>query len=204
MHSLRISSDGNVQTVDVIYPASPILYYLNGALLRYILNPLVDYMSSGLWPQTYSCHDIGSSYPNAAGHNDGGGELMPVEESANMLIMIGMYLQNQGSATDGKSWATSHYSLFRQWAEYLVANALFPANQLTTDDFAGPIANASNLALKGILAIGEMGRIANFVGKTGDALHYSSVAQSYIATWNQVAKDPSGQFINLAYGDTGS
>lgn len=67
--------------MDVIYPATPILYYLNGDLMRYILNPLVDYMASGLWPQSYSCHDLGASYPNAAGHNDGGGELMPVEES---------------------------------------------------------------------------------------------------------------------------
>ncbi|KAK7035760.1 ricin B-type lectin domain-containing protein [Favolaschia claudopus] len=200
----EISSDGNMQTSDVLYPAAPILYYLNGDLLRYTLNPLVDYMSSGLWPQQYACHDIGSSYPNANGHNDGGGELMPVEESANMLIMIGMYLQNPSSSSDAQSWASSHYSLFREWAEYLVTNTLFPANQLTTDDFAGPITNATNLALKGILAIGEMGRIANFAGRPGDALHYTSVAQQYIATWSQFAKDPSSQYLNLAYGSGGT
>ncbi|KAF7306294.1 Ricin B-type lectin domain-containing protein [Mycena indigotica] len=200
----EISSDGNMQTVDVIYPAAPVLYYLNGDLLRHILNPLVNYMSSGLWPQSYSAHDLGSSYPNANGHNDGGGELMPVEESANMLILVGMYLQNPSSQSDAKAWATSHYSLFRGWAEFLVSHTLYPDNQLTTDDFAGPISNATNLALKGIIGIGEMGRIANFVGKTGDALHYSSVAQQYSTTWNAVSKDPSGQYLNLAYGDTNS
>ncbi|OZJ01499.1 hypothetical protein BZG36_05573, partial [Bifiguratus adelaidae] len=200
----EISSDGNIQTVDVVYPSSPIHYYLNGDLIRWILNPLVDYMASGLWPQTYACHDLGPSYPNANGHNDGGGELMPVEESANMLLMIGMYLQNPSNPSDAKSWASSHYSLFKQWPDYLVGNALYPANQLTTDDFAGPIANASNLALKGILAIGEMGRIANLVGQQTDAYHYTSTAGSYIQTWNQVSMDPSGQYLNLAYGDSGS
>nr|GAT61417.1 predicted protein [Mycena chlorophos] len=177
----EISSDGNVQTVDVIYPAIPVLYYLNGDLVRYILNPLMDYMESGLWPQTYSCHDLGASYPNAAGHNDGGGELMPVEESANMLIMTGLYLQNPSSSSDAKSWASSHYSLFRQWTEYLVANTLYPDNQLTTDDFAGSV--ASFLSCEHLLI---------------------SVAQQYISTWNTVAMDPSGDFINLAYGDGGS
>ncbi|OZJ05002.1 hypothetical protein BZG36_02118 [Bifiguratus adelaidae] len=200
----EISSDGNMNTVDVTYPAAPILYYLNPEYLRYILNPLVDYMDSGLWPQQYSCHDVGAHYPNATGHNDGGGEPMPVEESANMLIMIGMYLQSSKDSAGAKAWATEHYALFKQWTDYLVANALFPGNQLTTDDFFGDIANSTNLALKGILAIGEMGRIANLVGNAGDASNYTTIAEKYITTWNQSAIDPSGKFINLEYGMTGS
>ncbi|KAF7306293.1 Ricin B-type lectin domain-containing protein [Mycena indigotica] len=198
----EISSNGNMQTVDVIYPAAPILYYLNGDLIRLILNPHINYMSSGLWPRSYATHDLGSSYPNADGHNDGGGEEMPVEESANMLILVGMYLQNPTSQSDAKAWATTHYNLFRGWAEFLVANTLYPDHQLTTDDFAGPISNATNLALKGIIGLGEMGRIANFVGKTGDALRYSSVAKQYTATWDAVSRDASGQYLNLAYGNT--
>ncbi|KAJ1547519.1 hypothetical protein HK405_005641, partial [Cladochytrium tenue] len=197
----EISSDGNVQTVDVVYPASPILYYLNPDYLRYIMNPLVDYMSSGLWPQSYSCHDIGSSYPNADGHNDGGGEYMPVEESANMLLMIAMYAQSNPSAA--ATWITSHYSLFRQWADYLVEYGLYPENQLTTDDFAGWIANSTNLALKATLGVGAMGRISNLVGRTGDAIHYTSTAQSFIQTVVSVATDPSGAYLDLAYGDSG-
>ncbi|CAG7720890.1 unnamed protein product, partial [Allacma fusca] len=37
----------------------------------------------------YSIHDIGFNFPNATGHDDGNEEDMPVEESANMLLMVG-------------------------------------------------------------------------------------------------------------------
>jgi hypothetical protein len=69
----EISSDGNVQTVDVVFPAMPIFLYLNPKLVKYLLEPLYENQESGKFPQTYSIHDVGANYPRATGHPDGGG-----------------------------------------------------------------------------------------------------------------------------------
>jgi len=76
----EISSDGNVQTVDVIFPFHPILLYTEPALLKLLLDPLFENQESGQYPNTYSMHDLGSSYPNATGHRDGSDEKQPLEE----------------------------------------------------------------------------------------------------------------------------
>lgn len=199
----EISSDGNVSTVDVIYPSMPVFYYTNSYLLSLLLAPVLAYTESGHWPQTYCVHDLGSSYPNASGHNDGGGENMPVEETANMLLMAGAYLETL-SASAASSYANAHYTIFKQWADYLVGNALDPGNQNQTDDFTGFIAHSSNLALKGILAIGAMGQIAGYAGKTSDASSYSSTASSYISQWFTKSQDSSGQHLKLAYDQDGT
>lgn len=194
----EISSDGNVSTVDVIYPSFPVFYYTNPYLLRLLLEPVLTYTESGNWPQTFCVHDLGSSYPNATAHNDGGGENMPVEETANMLLMAAAYLQTLTS-DEASSYASTHYPTFHQWAEYLVGNALDPGYQNQTDDFTGFIAHSSNLALKGILAIGAMGQIAGYAGNSTDAAHYSSTASSYISQWVTNSQDSSGQHLKLAY-----
>ena len=45
----------------------------------YLLDALYRYQESGLYPNKWSIHDMGSSYPKALGHNDGNDERMPVE-----------------------------------------------------------------------------------------------------------------------------
>lgn len=67
----EISSNGNMQTVDVMYPATPLFYYLNVDYLKYLLEPLFYEMEGGFWPQPFSIHDIGTHYPNATGHENG-------------------------------------------------------------------------------------------------------------------------------------
>ena len=89
----EISSDGNTQTIDVIFPAFPFFLYTNPRWLAYLLEPLLEHMLSGQYPNKYAMHDIGSSYPNATGHPDGNDEYMPVEECGNILIM-GLALAN--------------------------------------------------------------------------------------------------------------
>src|SRR5581483_12380945 len=101
---------------------------------------------------------------------------MPVEESANMLIMSAAYLARTGAAA-AKSFASQHYPILKQWADYLVANALDPGYQNQTDDFTGFIAHSSNLALKGILAIGAMAQIATAAGNPSDSSHYGGTAR---------------------------
>ncbi|ATL66691.1 hypothetical protein CRH09_11195 [Nocardia terpenica] len=199
----EISSDGNVSTVDVIYPASPVFLYLGPNYLRLLLDPLLDYVRAGHWPQPFAPHDLGASYPNATGHNDGGGENMPVEESANLLIMsaalIGRLPADQTTAL-----LTEYYPVLRGWAEYLVPNALDPGLQNQTDDFAGPIAHCSNLALKGILGLGAMSLIAQAVSNTEDRTRYDSLARDYITQWATRSQDPTGPHLQLAYDDPGT
>nr|OQO30009.1 hypothetical protein B0A51_01907 [Rachicladosporium sp. CCFEE 5018] len=47
----EISSDGNVQTVDVIFPFHPIAIYLNPSILKYLLDPLFIQQEAGNFPQ---------------------------------------------------------------------------------------------------------------------------------------------------------
>jgi hypothetical protein len=46
----EISSDGNMNTVDVIYPAFPFFLYTNPRWLAYLLEPLIEHQLSGQYP----------------------------------------------------------------------------------------------------------------------------------------------------------
>jgi hypothetical protein len=199
----EISSDGNVSTLDVTYPAFPAYLYLSPAYLRLLLEPVLDYAERGGWPKAFAEHDIGSSYPNASGHNDGNEEDMPVEESANALIMAAAVIQRLPAA-DAASFAKAHYTILRQWAEYLAGNALDPGNQNQTDDFTGFIAHSANLALKGIVGIGAMGVVAAANGNSADAAHYATLSRGYISQWTSLAEDSSGAHLKLAYDQDGT
>jgi len=69
----EISSDGNIQTVDVLFPAMPIFLYSNPILVKYLLDPLFENQEARKFPQTYSMHDLGPNYPRAVGHPTGDG-----------------------------------------------------------------------------------------------------------------------------------
>jgi len=117
----EISSDGNCQTVDVIYPHFPVLYYLNPVLIKLELDPLIENQEGGFFPRKYSMHDLGSSYPRCIGHVDGREEAMEVEESANMIIMAAAYFK----ATKDADYVKKHYKILKQWSQYLVDHGLF-------------------------------------------------------------------------------
>lgn len=89
----EISSNGNFQTIDVIFPAFPFFLYTSPRWLAYLLEPLLEHMLSGQYPNKYAMHDLGTHFPNATGHPDGRDEYMPVEECGNILIM-GLALVN--------------------------------------------------------------------------------------------------------------
>ena len=199
MFMKEISSDGNISTVDVIYPAFPVFLYTNPHLLRLQLDPLFAYAETGGWPKAFAEHDIGSSYPNASGHNDGNEEDMPVEESANMLIMTAAYLRYAPKA-EAAEYAKAHYKLLKQWAEYEVANGLDPALQNQTDDFTGFIKSSANLALKAIVGVGAMGQIAGYAGNAEDARHFQETSRDMIGKWPALAQSKEGSHLVLAYG----
>ena len=105
----EISSNGNFQTIDVIYPAFPFFLYTNPRWLTYMLEPLIEHTLSGQYPNDYAMHDLGAHFPNATGHPDGRDEYMPVEECGNILIM-GLAIVNSLAYDTGSSagsvWAT--------------------------------------------------------------------------------------------------
>jgi hypothetical protein len=198
----EISSDGNVSTVDVIFPASPAWLYADPGYLGLLLEPLLGYAEAGGWPERYAMHDLGSAYPNATGHNDGVEENMPVEESGNMLILAAAYLKRQpGTAS---AFASAHYRILKRWADYLVSVLPDPGYQNQTDDFAGRIAHGVNLALKGIIGVAAMGQIAAVAGNAADHTHYITLARQYISFWSAHANDPTGQHLDLTYGGDGT
>jgi len=242
----EISSNGNFQTVDVIFPAFPFFLYTNPRWLAYLLEPLLEHQLSGQYPNDYSLHDLGSHFPNATGHPDGNDEYMPVEECGNMLIM-GLALANalrydtepafmsagssvaqpieaaaarewhtavdeqgldKGLITTGEKaaekWLARSYKLWDQWTGYLVRESLIPHNQLCTDDFAGWLANQTNLALKGIIGIRAMSEIADIVGKEEEAKKYRDIAESYIEKWQEYGISRDQTHAKLAYTWYGS
>lgn len=62
----EISSNGDIQTVDVIFPFHLIVLYTNPDILRYLLDPLFINQEAGFWPFAFSIHDLGF-FPNATG-----------------------------------------------------------------------------------------------------------------------------------------
>lgn len=130
----EISSNSDIQTVDVIFPAYPIILYLNPELGKYLLDPLFENQESGKYPNKYAVHDLGT-YPIAKGFAGGSDEPMPLEECGNMIIMTLAYANRTGDI----DYLSEHYKMLTQWAEFLVEFSLIPDNQLSTDDFAGPL-----------------------------------------------------------------
>ncbi|KAL9055731.1 MAG: hypothetical protein Q9162_003367 [Coniocarpon cinnabarinum] len=179
----EISSDGNVNTVDVIFPFHPISIYLNPDILKNLLDPLFINQENFHWPFQYSIHDIGSRFPNATGHDDGMAEMQPLEECGNMIIMTLAYAQRANDT----AYLQQHYDILRQWNDYLVNDSLIPQNQISTDDFAGALENQTNLAVKGIIGIEAMAAIANLTGNFDDGANFTNIAHSYISQWQTLA-----------------
>lgn len=175
----EISSDGNIQTVDVLFPFWPILSYMNPAWGKLMLDPLFINQEAGQWPYMFSIHDLGDAFPNATGHSNGVDEMQPLEECGNMLIMTLDYAQK----AQDTAYLNLHYNILNQWTQYLIAEAEYPQNQISTDDFAGALANQTNLAIKGIIGIEAMAVIANLTNHTADGANYTNIAHTYIDVW---------------------
>lgn len=198
----EISSDGNVNTVDVIYPAIPIFLYTNATYVKLLLDPVFENQEGGHYPKLSAIHDIGAAYPNATGHPSGNDEPQPLEECGNMLVMTLAYAQRGNDV----AYLTKHYPILDQWTQYLIEEALYPEDQITTDDFAGSLPNQTNAALKGMVGIASMAQIANLTGHTETATNYSNIAKSYIAQWQNMsintAASPPHSIINYNNPDT--
>ena len=105
----EISSNGNFQTIDIMFPASPFFLYTNPRWLAYMLEPTIEHTLSGQYPNKYAMHDLGAHFPNATGHPDGNDEKMPVEECGNILMMglaLVQSLTYNDETTAGSPWSS--------------------------------------------------------------------------------------------------
>ncbi|GAA5965640.1 hypothetical protein JCM21900_003045 [Sporobolomyces salmonicolor] len=136
-------------------------------LLALLLEPLLVYTHSSLYSNRWPVHDLGT-YPNATGYATGNDEPMPVEEAGNMLWMALSGLPST-STDDG----------------------LVPAEQLSTDDFAGTLSNQTGLAIKAMVGIGVVAKLAKQTRRWTDWVHYRAVAKVY-------DKDSWGLLYNLS------
>lgn len=142
-------------------PAFPLYYALEPEYIRLLLDPVIQYLATGAWKAPWVIHDIGSNYPNATGHNDQVAEEMPIEETGNLLILSYAYVLASGN----KAWAEPHIPLLQHYADYLVFNSINIADQLSTNDAAGPLPNETNLAVKaavGLKAFGVLSGLQNY------------------------------------------
>lgn len=170
------NSGGFINTVDITYPSAPLFLVYNPELVRGMLTPQFDYAATGKWTKGFAAHDLGP-YPNANGQTYGGD--MPVEESANMIILAAM-LQKITGNTD---YTNKYLNLLTIWTDYLVANGKDPENQLCTDDFMGHSSRNINLAMKAIMGVLSYAEIAKMIGKQDVADSYVAKAKIMISYW---------------------
>lgn len=195
------SSCGCVSTVDVIYPAAPILLLFNTTLLKASMTPLLAFAGTYHWPFPFAPQYLGE-YPHANGPAEVGDRpvetRMPVEESANMILMAAAIAKADGNA----DYAAKYWPLLSKWAQYLEEKGLDPEKQLVTDDFTGLLAHNANLSVKAISALSAYATLCEMLGKKAEAASYRNVAQQYAQQWQRMAAD--GDHYRLAFDQPGT
>jgi hypothetical protein len=185
------TSNGDIATVDVIFPMDPMLILFSPTLAKASLVPDLDYAASSHWKFPNAPHDLGT-YPIVRGTDDGG-EGMPVEESGNMLLLCDAIAQEEGTPDFVAPW----WPQLTQWAHYLEQYGNDPEDQLCTDDFMGHLAHNANLSVKAILALAAYGDLCRMRGDLQTAERYRGLAKEGAQHWMQVAAD--GNHSRLAF-----
>ncbi|KAJ5540331.1 hypothetical protein N7513_008663 [Penicillium frequentans] len=134
----EISSDGNINTVDVIYATFPIFYVLSPDYIKLLLTPVFEYMAT----DAYSRELRSARYWGVISECDGSS----------------VFRRKAGGDTD---LYDTYSSQIKTYATYLYNNGLYPAAQLSLNDALGDLANQTNLAVKAAVALTTYGKLAS-------------------------------------------
>jgi hypothetical protein len=196
MFTKENTSNGDIATVDVIFPQDPMLIFLSPTLAKASIVPVLDYAESPRWNFPNAPHDLGT-YPIARADGNAG-EAMVVEESGNMLLITDAICQEDGNAR----FVGPYWDKLTQWAQFLQQYGLDPEDQLCTDDFMGHLAHNANLSVKAVLALAAYGDMCRIKGDATDAKTYHNLAAADAQHWMSAASD--GDHYRLAFDKPGT
>ena len=217
-------SNGCAATVDVSYPSVPLFLMYCPELVRGMLRPIFRFARMPVWTYDFAPHDVGR-YAILTGQVYGARQRakhqamgiahppyylypatadayllhrqMPVEESADMLLMVA----SCGKADGDYTLAKENLDLLEQWCRYLQEFGNDPGEQLCTDDFAGHLAHNVNLSAKAILGIAAFGQILQALGQEEKAEAYFRQAKEMMESW--LVRADAGGYTRLAFGGSG-
>lgn len=86
----------------------------------------------------------------------------------------------------------------------MIEYGLITELQLSTDDFAGQLANQTNLAVKAIVGIRSMSIIAHITNHTVTSHELQAKSESFVQSWLDLSYQDGIPFAKLAYGWPGS
>ncbi len=208
-------SNGCAATADVSYPSVPLFLKYCPELVRGMLRPVLKFARSEVWHYDFAPHDAGR-YPWLTGQFYGsrarvkgqetGSALpplylytdsedlykperqMPVEESANMILMLAAAARADGDLT----LCRENLDLTERWCGYLLTFGEDPGEQLCTDDFAGHLAHNINLSAKALMGVAAYAWILEQLGRKAEAGAYMAKAKAMADSWLKRAQAPEG------------
>lgn len=190
-------SNGCVNTVDLTYPESPLYLLYNPTLQKGMILSILEYaLSDERKGKTCAAHDLGQ-YPLANGQVYG--DSMPLEESANILILANAICRVTG---DGE-WLKPYRNVLKTWANYCRSEGQNPGNQLCTDDFKGPSEQNTNLSIKAIIAVAAYSELVPHIGgNSRDVERFKKYAQDMALLWEADARD--GNHYRMEFHKSGT
>lgn len=217
-------SNGCAATVDISYPSVPLFLLYQPELVRGMLRPILKFAKMDVWTYDFAPHDVGR-YPILTGQAYGARQRakhqamgtthapyylfpgtvdayllnrqMPVEESADMLLMLAAC----GKADGKYPLAEENLPLLRQWCRYLLDFGDDPGEQLCTDDFAGHLARNVNLSAKAIMGVAAFSLILKDLGHSEEAAQYMEKAKTMADSW--VKRADVGGYTSLSFNGDG-
>jgi hypothetical protein len=198
----EISSCGCLNTQDVVYPAFPQILYYSPELMKLMILSHLEYASNKTnqpYPLPWAPHHLGywpiANLPYTKQEN------MPLEQTSWDMLIIAAIAMRQG---DDVSWLAPYWPVLESWYKFLHDLLPFPQEQLSTDDFDGPLYNATNLAIKGLAGMAAWGYLYEaYTGDVQGAEDIFKLTAQYAQTmvdysWVE-ASDPADSHFMIGY-----